>query len=400
MRIPRLASMAAISGGCVNVVVWQRQRRDGGYSPFPPHDSAIIEAAYGAQSSSCNVGGLRVDLKNMLMKQTRRSECKIQRHPTSIPASPPILAYWTWEEGHTNFAVYSIGAILDIEQAYQQRRPIVDLSLCPCMLPYTLDFTTMTQMRHHYQTQRTIKREPLHHGQSLQSLLAPVSVGHPGAPLASGTGMFSLATGPATNILNSMSAAASAAHSMITRSSYSQPATYIQPAPSYTQPGGSGVSTTGQTASGSSKTTGSTAAPGKGRRGKKGVAVSSSPPLGRRGKDDSGVLQVPEYAVIEKTLDKDDDGSCPICMCQLSEKSGYDDEGGGGGGGVEMRPIPYAPPVDLCKLRNCGHMMHRPCLLMMLKSESTKVRWGESERTRRWLAFCSLHRVHALSLHS
>jgi deltex-like protein len=82
------------------------------------------------------------------------------------------------------------------------------------------------------------------------------------------------------------------------------------------------------------------------------------------------VSQVPEYAVIEKTLDKDDDGPCPICMCQLSEKSGYDDEGGGVG--VEMRPIPYAPPVDLCKLRKCGHMMHRPCLLMMLKSESTK----------------------------
>ena len=79
MRIPRLASMAAISGGCVNVVVWQRQRRDGGYSPFPPHDSAIIEAAYGAQSSSCNVGGLRVDLKNMLMKQTR-SELDTHTH--------------------------------------------------------------------------------------------------------------------------------------------------------------------------------------------------------------------------------------------------------------------------------------------------------------------------------
>jgi hypothetical protein len=148
----------------------------------------------------------------------------------------------------------------------------------------------MKQTRHGYQTQRTIKREPLNHGQSLQSLLAPVSVGHTDtvAPVASGTGMFSLATGPATNILNSMSAAVSVAHSMITRSSYSQPATYIQPAPSYTQPGGSGVSTTGQTASSSSKTTGSTAAPGKGRRGKKGVAVSSSPPLGRRGKDDSG----------------------------------------------------------------------------------------------------------------
>ena len=69
-------------------------------------------------------------------------------------------------------------------------------------------------------------------------------------------------------------------------------------------------------------------------------------------------------------------------MCQLSEKSGYDDdegEGGGGeggrggGGGGERSGVPYAPPVNLCKLRKCGHMMHRPCLLMMLESESAKV---------------------------
>jgi hypothetical protein len=72
--------MAAISGVCVNVVVWERQRRDGGYSPFPPHDSAIIEAACGAQSSSCNVGGLRVDLKNMKIKQTARSELDTHTH--------------------------------------------------------------------------------------------------------------------------------------------------------------------------------------------------------------------------------------------------------------------------------------------------------------------------------
>ena len=74
---------------------------------------------------------------------------------------------------------------------------------------------------------------------------------------------------------------------------------------------------------------------------------------------------------------------CPICMCQLLEQSGYDEgEGGSAGGSVKAAPVPYAPPVDLCKLRKCGHMMHRPCLLMMLKSESAKVGLTEGERGR------------------
>ena len=55
-------------------------------------------------------------------------------------------------------------------------------------------------------------------------------------------------------------------------------------------------------------------------------------------------------------------------MCELSEQSGYSDEGV-----AVMPPVPYLPPVDLCKLRKCGHMMHRPCFLMMMKSESAKV---------------------------
>ena len=54
-------------------------------------------------------------------------------------------------------------------------------------------------------------------------------------------------------------------------------------------------------------------------------------------------------------------------MCELSEQSGYEE------GSVAMPTVPYAPPVDLCKLRKCGHMMHRACLLMMLKSETSKV---------------------------
>lgn len=69
-------------------------------------------------------------------------------------------------------------------------------------------------------------------------------------------------------------------------------------------------------------------------------------------------------------------------MCQLLEQSGYDEAEGEGGGGGGAAPVPYAPPVDLCKLRKCGHMMHRPCLLMMLKSESAKVGLTEGERGR------------------
>ena len=55
-------------------------------------------------------------------------------------------------------------------------------------------------------------------------------------------------------------------------------------------------------------------------------------------------------------------------MCELSEMSGYEE------GGVAMLPGPSSTQmVDLCKLCKCGHMMHRPCLLMLLKSESAKV---------------------------
>ena len=61
----------------MNVVVWEGQRKDGGFSPFPPHDSASIEAAYGTQLPTCQVGGSTVDLKNMKMKLSRR---ELHRH--------------------------------------------------------------------------------------------------------------------------------------------------------------------------------------------------------------------------------------------------------------------------------------------------------------------------------
>ena len=60
---------------------------------------------------------------------------------------------------------------------------------------------------------------------------------------------------------------------------------------------------------------------------------------------------------------------CPICMNQLSEQSGFEDEELH----EPMPPVPYAPPLDVYKLKKCEHMMHRACLLMYTKSSGSKV---------------------------
>ena len=50
-------------------------------------------------------------------------------------------------------------------------------------------------------------------------------------------------------------------------------------------------------------------------------------------------------------------------MNQLSELSGFDEED-------SVMPEAGAPPVDVYKLLNCEHMMHRACLLMYMKNSS------------------------------
>ena len=50
-------------------------------------------------------------------------------------------------------------------------------------------------------------------------------------------------------------------------------------------------------------------------------------------------------------------------MNQLSELSGFDEED-------SVMPQAGASPVDVYKLLNCEHMMHRACLLMYMKNSS------------------------------
>ena len=130
----------------------------------------------------------------------------------SLPLSPPINAYWTWNDRDDSFVPYSINATVDIELAYMQftRAPShtnaqssIDLSKCGSQLPYTINFYAMFQTRHGYGTQRAVRREVIPGGQSLQDLLQPhtsVNSSSHLVSLAGGSG-FSLATGPATSMM-------------------------------------------------------------------------------------------------------------------------------------------------------------------------------------------------------
>ena len=123
----------------------------------------------------------------------------------TLPATPPIRAYWSWDEGGSNFAVYAIEAVVDIELAFMNSRKgrdlartTLDLSQYPSQLPYTIDFSTMRQTRHGYMTQRAIIREEIPNRKSLQTLLQsspPISTSSNSSNSRRG---FSLSTGPAT----------------------------------------------------------------------------------------------------------------------------------------------------------------------------------------------------------
>ena len=53
-------------------------------------------------------------------------------------------------------------------------------------------------------------------------------------------------------------------------------------------------------------------------------------------------------------------------MTSLSEMSGFEEDAG-----LLSTPSSSTPPViDVCKLRKCGHMLHKACLIMYMKSSS------------------------------
>ena len=90
-----------------------------------------------------------------------------------LPQAPLYTAYWTWNERKGSDVSYSIDATMDIESAYLRGggTTSVNLATCPCLIPYTIDFVSMVQTRHGYNTQRKIQRCMLPSGMSLQLYL-------------------------------------------------------------------------------------------------------------------------------------------------------------------------------------------------------------------------------------
>ena len=83
--------------------MWELQRDDGGFSPFPPQDSAIIEADYSVNSRFCNVSGHgKLDFRRMVLVQkgsrelTSTSErlagySRLARIPPYVPVQFEVL---------------------------------------------------------------------------------------------------------------------------------------------------------------------------------------------------------------------------------------------------------------------------------------------------------------------
>lgn len=116
-------------------------------------------------------------------------ERKIQCSYIDLPSSPSITAYWMWNEKGSNFVPYDTESSVNIELAFDNGSTSVDLSTCTAKLPYTVDFLTMEQIRHGYDTRRKVQRCALVPGTDLQSMLAlaPQGTGHSTASTGSFT---------------------------------------------------------------------------------------------------------------------------------------------------------------------------------------------------------------------
>lgn len=160
----------------VRVVVWEWQRDDGGYSPYYPEVIQAIEKARTSGQRKLNLGTASRSLTPYTVDLSKSEQIRndtgmvrgIRRSEISISGTP-CHAIWEWQDGSNNFNLYNILAIIEIEEAYNFKQRALNLSVKPSNLPYTIDFTTMHQVRHHFNTIRKIQRTPL--PKSLQSYL-------------------------------------------------------------------------------------------------------------------------------------------------------------------------------------------------------------------------------------
>lgn len=161
----------------VRAVIWEWQRDDGGFSPYYP---VVIQAIENARKSgqtwldlgtaSTSMNPYKVDLVNSKQIRTGTGMVRGIRRSEILLTGPLCHGLWEWQDAPNHYNIYNIIAMMEIEEAYTQKQPSVDLSVKPSQLPYTIDFTTMCQTRHHFNTKRKIRRTELRI--PLQSYLA------------------------------------------------------------------------------------------------------------------------------------------------------------------------------------------------------------------------------------
>jgi len=160
----------------IRAVVWEWQRDDGGYSPYFPEVIQIIENAWKSGQTVLNLGTASASLSPYDVDLVRCQQIRpttgmvrgIRRSEVHISGTP-CHGLWEWQDGSNHYNIYNIVAMVEIEEAYSCKQLSVDLSVKPSQLPYTIDFTTMYQTRHYFDTKRKIRRTPL--SKPLQSYL-------------------------------------------------------------------------------------------------------------------------------------------------------------------------------------------------------------------------------------
>lgn len=160
----------------IRAVVWEWQRDDGGYSPYYPEVIQAIENARKSGQTVLDLGTVSPSLAPYNVDLVRNQQIRsgtgmvrgIRRSEVYISGTP-CHGLWEWQDGSNHYNIYNIVAMIEIEEAYSSKQLSVDLSVKPSQLPYTIDFTTMYQTRHYFDTKRKIRRTALH--KPLQSYL-------------------------------------------------------------------------------------------------------------------------------------------------------------------------------------------------------------------------------------
>uniref|UniRef100_A0A1X7TYN7 E3 ubiquitin-protein ligase n=2 Tax=Amphimedon queenslandica TaxID=400682 RepID=A0A1X7TYN7_AMPQE len=273
----------------------------------------------------------------------------VRRELLYLPPSPDIKGYWEWDSGHGVFLPYAVAASVDIELAHTKRFPSIDLAKCASNIPYYIDLKRQVQRRHGYGTERNIRRIPLSYSlqsylidQSKHSVLPTVSYVSPAATVIASSKTSTRGSSSSTKSKKKSSSP------MITASSSSSCAPTVHPSSSTGKPLGHRETLAYKSGAVSS------------------CHVETRSKLRKIQVTDDTLLTplgpLKEFVKRVTSLNFGENGPCPICMNNLNEESGFEDD---------STPSPSSTSsCDVCKLRKCGHMLHRSCLITYSKNST------------------------------